>query len=756
MSLQELKWLTNQDFVHLDVRTSVTRGALGSSEQYAQQASQLGMTTLGLADAETMIDFPDFVRACKQHGIKPLLGARFHLVQALDSPKAWVTSLVAAPVGWDSLTALTAIAQTRRLMASDFRHHQNGLLFIADEQAYPEVVYEINDSPTLHFPVTPWNLDHDVEVANKFEAQMVATNEVWRSEPRPNDLYLSMVLRALGSKEKLDPKILQTGLPPAHIAPNFHPEGWLKSPKDMWRAFGRSAKDLAIATNRIADQVQVHELPPPQLPEYPGGDPDEMLRQRVTSRLEFRYPNPSKAIQDRIKLELDRIRQKHMASIILFADEFARLARFHDIDLFGLGSATGSVVNYILDITNVDPIANGLSFDRFLDEASSVVTDTDFGVDAAKRNGLYTLVQNRVGEMGLFLGHIIIRPKYRVRGAIRSVMRVFAVDEPVISQVLDRLFSYQQLDQPYQSMVQLGLALSEREIYRGSISTHSSKVVITESLPPPGLMSLQKKDKHILFIDKNEAEHWLNVDLVSSQALALINRVCETVGHKRTELDITPAIIKFACTDPIGIPYLETPWLREVLFRHQAVHQGDYVINDLVQAISLSRPAARSSLATYLSRLRQGGWLRTSQADHILSETMGLVIYQDQVLDIAIQAAGFTGAEANELRRGMSKERTGEQFNTLHQRFINGAVANGYTDETAEYLFSMMAEFAKYGFIKGHALSLITNICLPAAWLKHSYPQEFFDQVLKQKTSFYHWFNNDQIYKDEQRRLTTP
>ena len=257
-----------------------------------------------------------------------------------------------------------------------------------------------------------------------------------------------------------------------------------------------------------------------------------------------------------------------------------------------------------------------------------------------------------------------------------------------------------------------------------------------------GIIRRRTGSATVVEINRHAAEWWLNFDFVSSHALALVSSVSEKVNQKITDFDYSQSLIQQVFENPIGIPYLETPWLQEVLTDYHQASRHSLTIQDLISALSLSRPGVSQSLGKYLDRLSRTS---ASEKSPLLSETFGLILYQEQVLEVATKMAAFTGPDAEALRRAISKERQPHKITALKNKFITGSVKNGHGQADAQKYFDMISHFAEYGFLRGHALALINNICLPAAYLKFNYPDAFFSTLLEQGTSFYCWSRQQKI-----------
>jgi DNA polymerase III subunit alpha len=758
MVLSEMEGNTRQNIVHLGVLTDATVGGVYKSAAFAQKARELEQSYLGVAD-RTIKNFPDFQEACEAVGIKPIFGVRLPIIHPLDAGKAEVMLLADELAGLGNLSLLLQISDKRVITREDLFLHQNGLRVFADSLSYPQVVEGIN-SLRLHYQLTPWNLESDLDIARTYSANTVALYRAWRVDQSKNeDLWLSAILQARNQKLKLSKNNFRSNVIPAKFGENFPPDGYLRNQAEMMRIYGPELSIPLYETGKIAENITIYKLPKIGLPKYPvkkGDSAINVLTTRVDSRMPYRFDNITPKIKKRIADELKTIQEKEDEDIFLFADEFSATGRINKIPIVAIGSSNCSAVNFVLGITNVDPIANDLPFERFLNSFTKKKPDIDWLIDSENRDQNMALVEQKVGEMGLYICNIVTSPKYGKDGAIREVMRVFGYNEKTISKIQDLLFEQKFIDEEYQSLIALAEEMQKREINRNTSPQHPSKIIMLDTLDQAGFMIRKTEKGTILVIDKSQAEYVINFDYVSSNALRLIARVCEKVGIDRDKIKFPNGLIEDVFMHPEGIPFLETPWLKQVLWDYyQAAKKAKKVLTpaDIISAISLSRPGARQSLGEYLYKLAKSGVLIKPKADDFLAETFGLIIYQEQVLEIAKDIAGFSGEDAEELRRAMTKERTPEQFEALRHKFLHGSISNGYREIEAERLFTMIAEFAKYGFLKGHAISLVNNICLIAAYLKLNYPDEFFKQVSKQRTNVYFYLRQPEIYIQELKRI---
>lgn len=622
-------------------------------------------------------------------------------------------------------------------------------------------------------------LKGDLETAQQYEAPAVASNSVWCSAEERYNQAISFLLRARALKRKFSPdflaaagikdlsrnrplyrflarQVLGGGLDP-RLFP-FSPEGWFKPVKMMRSLFAGGAEVAADNTLLIAEACRGQKLPRPSLPAYPvpnGLSAFEYLRQICDLSLPERYGSASEAIRERLDYELEVIGKKGLADYFLIAHDVVEFCRQQEIELIGVGSATGSVVCYLLGVTQPEPIAHDLLFERFL--SVKALPDIDFLTNARRREEIFDYLWEQSASRGIYVARIATFPTFGAKGAIREVLRLFGFGRKEITQIQAQLAAGEGVPNQTKPLLRVAEELTRRKVVK-STSTHPSKVILT---PEPAetfasvLGESKSRPRPVAEIDKNMAETIPNLDLLNSHPLTLISEVLKQISTETVPRNDQATLAMLFRGETVGVPYLETGWMQQVLHGYgAAANLTGLTEKDLVIAFALSRPGASSQLEVYYQRLANRDSVQFSHPvlAEVLGQTLGVIAFQEQVLLLAKGLAGFSPEEAEKLRRAMSKERSKEKMAALTGRFIQGAMAKGLDSREAKKIFAQISQFTHYGFLKGHALALMGQIGYVAAYLKCHYPQAYFETLFRLQRGLYFLLKQPGIYLEEARK----
>jgi DNA polymerase-3 subunit alpha len=773
-----------KSFVHLHNHTeySLLDGASRIPAMVAR-AAELEMPAIGLTDHGVMYGAIHFYKACKDAGIKPIIGCEVYVAPRsrlmregrVDRDPNHLTLLAADHEGYVNLMRLCTVGQMEgmyykpRIDKEILAEHSKGLIALSgclqgeaasrivdgDVDGARESVAAYRDifgKDRFLLEVQRHGIDRQVEVnarlvefGKEFGLRVCATNDlhyVHRHDSEAHDVLLC----------------LQTGA--RYNDPNrwrfSTQENYLKTPDEMIEAFADLPEAL-VSTVEVADQcnLKLHLgatlLPPFDVPD--GMTPDQYLRQLVLKGLEWRFGSPSPAAKERAENELSVIGQTGYASYFLIVWDFYNFARQNGIVVGpGRGSAAGSLVSYCLGITNLDPLQHGLIFERFLniDRVSMPDIDCDFSVEGRERVIRY--VSEKYGSDRV--AQIITFTTMASKAAIRDVGRVLEVplrDTDRLAKLVpvwqgrsktleDTIKEVPEFREAYESSDEAKRLIEVAKTLEGvsrNVSTHAAGVVIAPE-PLVHYTPLQFGPGREAVITQYDMKAvgdigLLKIDFLGLQNLDIIATCMRLIKEQRgIEIDLEhlpfddPKTFELlSAGDTHGVFQLEGAGMRRMVMDMRPQSFGD-----VSAAVALFRPGPMVNIPAFIARKqgREPIEYMHERLEPILRETYGVMIYQEQVMMAARELAGFTMSEADILRAAMGKKDKAKMAK-LRTKFIDGTVERGIAQATAEALFDSIAKFAEYGFNRAHSAAYGV-IAYQTAYLKANYPLEYMTALL--------------------------
>jgi len=489
------------------------------------------------------------------------------------------------------------------------------------------------------------------------------------------------------------------------------------------------------------------------------------LKNRVYQGAQERYGQVTDRIRDRIEHELKTVREKHFSNYFLIVQDIVQQSPI----TCGRGSAAASIVAYTLKITHVDPIRHNLFFERFLSPGRKDPPDIDVDFPWDTRDDVlnYTFKTYGDSHSAMICNHVT----FKARAAIREVAKVYGLTDSEIGIVTKRLSHLWYVSDPFEQLASnpllsdLDLKDPWEEIIRNGfylagfphyLSVHPGGVVLTPN-EITSYVPIQRAPKGVQIIqwEKDQAEDFglVKIDLLGNRSLAVIRDILADI-HDHYGVDIpywklnpledlrTQELIRTAAT--MGCFYVESPATRQLLSKMQT---GDF--ENLVIASSIIRPAANKWIREFVRRLHGGEYDPLHPLlEETLIETYGIMVYQEDVIRVAMRLAGFSADEGNELRKVMSKKHKEAKLRDYCEKFVAGARKNGVADDIIETLWEMIMSFSGYSFCKPHSASYAL-VSFKSAYLKAHYPAEFIASVMTNLGGYYSTFG----YYSEARRM---
>ncbi len=537
-------------------------------------------------------------------------------------------------------------------------------------------------------------------------------------------------------------------------------EKYLKTEEEMSHLFSQEiieeTKKVVLSCKATIPLNQRH------LPAYPvphGGKASDYLRSLCQLGLKKRFQGlsiPQKYIQ-RLQYELKMIHQMGFDDYFLIVWDYVRFAKVNKIQVGpGRGSAAGSLVAYVLGITGVDPLKYDLLFERFLNPERVSMPDIDIDFQDNRRDEVIEYVIQKYGQD--HAAQIITFNTYGPRVAIKEMGKVMGIPlaklemiakmvpthpkhKKTITQMYQTSAQFQSLVNQDSTLRKIIPAMSVIEHLPRNISTHAAGVILSKE-PLHDVVPLVKGPTSTLMTqyskDYIEKVGLLKMDFLGLKNLTMIDYICKDIEREtdfsiqmnNIPLDNQKVYDLISRADTFGVFQLESQGMRNLL-RQMKPSQFD----DIVAAIALYRPGPMENIPIYLKRRNHQEKITypLPEVEPILRSTYGIMIYQEQIMQIAQKIAGFSLGKADILRKAVSKKET-KLMASMREEFIAGCIHNGYQQQKAEELYNLIEKFANYGFNKSHSVAY-GYVAYQLAYLKANYPLYFFAAILSNELS---------------------
>lgn len=759
-------------FVHLHVHSSYS--LLNSTlhiEELVKSAAEQGYTHLAITDENVMYGVVAFYKACMRHHIKPIIG--MSLLVAAESEKDQQSTsyplllLARTNAGYRNLLKLSTLIQTDYKSGVPFSlltTHAEGLIAISP------LMGEINQQ-LLHLPfseverllekylsvfktnyyiaIEPSVTSHDellnslvVQFCQEKKIQSVITNPVHYL--KKEDAIIHECLQCIKNGTKLTETDYKM---------EKH-EHYLKDEEIIVRQFAHFPESL-LNTVKIANQCEVTiALGEMFLPKYPlsgGISSDQFLKSLCLKGLDKRYKEmPPIGALERLEYELSVIQKMKFSDYFLIVWDFMSYAHRKKILTGpGRGSAAGSLVAYVLGITNIDPLKYNLLFERFLNPERVSMPDIDIDFPDHRRDEMINYVSKKYGKE--HVAQIITFGTLAARASIRDVGRVLGVASTEVDSLAKRI--------PTRPGITLAQVLKESTVLQNELkqnpvarkiitiamkieglprhtSTHAAGVIISDSNLTDAV-PLQEGHGGVFLtqypMEVLEEIGLLKMDFLGLRNLTLIENIQElicqetgqTINLYEIPMEDENTFSLLGDGDTTGVFQLESLGMRKVLRQLRPTS-----FEDIVAVNALYRPGPMENIPTFIERKHGEKKILFLHEDlkEILAPTYGVIVYQEQIMQIASKMAGFTLGEADLLRRAVSKKKR-EILEKERGHFVKGCLKKGYDEGTAGQVYDLIVRFANYGFNRSHAVAY-SVIAYWLAYLKVNFPLYFMAALL--------------------------
>ena len=800
--------LNSQKFNHLKIHTqySICEGAI-KIDNLRNFCKEKKIPCIGISDTSNLFGALEFSENISKIGTQPIIGTQINF--KFENTMGLLPLVALNQIGYKNIIKLSSKSYLENdklsephLNISDLYKNIEGLLVLSgtiqglfgklfykgkfDEikNIYKKLLSAFNDRFYLEIQrhgdqneiaFEKFNLKE----SSSLEIPIIATNEVFYLDKNMHEAHDALI--CIGSKTYVNEK----------NRVKYSDQHYFKSNDEMSKLFSDLPEALENNYNLPFRCNFKPELSKPVLPNISsekGGDADEILIQESEKGLKnkfltlFKIDNNNLSTnkkftkyKDRLNHELKIIIEMKYASYFLIVSDYIKWAKNNDIPVGpGRGSGAGSLVAWCLSITDVDPIKFSLIFERFLNPDRISMPDFDIDFCEEKRDLVFKYLTTKYKDS---VAHIITFGKLKARMVIRDVGRVLGLPYGFVDSISKmipfdpsrpqnliecinnepRLLKLINEDSRVKKLTELSLKL---EGLNRNVATHAAGVVIadkklTESIP------LYKDSSAELLLPSTQFDMYsaenaglIKFDFLGLKTLTVINKTQKLINKNDKNFKIQNVSFEdknvfdlLSSGKTVGLFQLESAGMREALTQMKPNH-----LEDIIALVALYRPGPMSNIPIYndCKHGKQSPDYLHPHLEEILKPTYGVIIYQEQVMQIAQKLSGFTAGEADILRRAMGKKKRAE-LEKQKQRFIEGAVKNKISKEVAASIFLKIEPFAEYGFNKSHAAAYAI-IAYQTAYLKAYYPNEFFSASMTMDIS-----NQNKLseFYEELKRLNT-
>lgn len=782
----------NFTHLHLHTQFSILDGANNISDLF-DKVKKFGMNSIAITDHGNMFGVKKFHDTALKKGIKPIIGcevylAKNRLIKDKNEKHSHLILLAKNKIGYHNLIKLVSKAQIEgfykkpRIDKKLLFENKNGLIvssaciggqiprFILDkkfQEAKDEIIeYKKEFSDDFYLEIqrhktgkieVDKNVFDKQETVNKYllkyskelNVKIIASNDAHflnKEDAEAHDILLCLSTGA----DKDDPNRMK-----------YTGEEFVKTPKEMINLF----KDIPEAiknTNEVSEKIENYQLNRDViLPEYPLPEnfveQDDYLKFLTYEGAKKHFPEITEEISKRIDYELRIIKDMGFAGYFLIVQDFLVAARKMDVKVgCGRGSAAGSLVAFCIKITDIDPLKYKLLFERFLNPERVTMPDIDIDFDEEGREKVLNWVVKKYGKKRV--AQIITFGTMASRMSIRDVARVLKLDLPIADKLAKLVPDVAKINlkKAFKAVKELNDAkksadektsktLKFAETLEGSVrhvGVHACGVIIGKDDLINHIPLTRAKDSDLLLtqFDGSYVEDvgMLKMDFLGLKTLSIIKDALENIklsigieiDMNEIPFDDKKTFELYQRGETIGTFQFESEGMRSHLKNLKPTN-----IEDLIAMNALYRPGPMDYIPSFISRKHGTEKIKYphKSLEHILKDTYGIMVYQEQIMQTAQIMGGFSLGSADILRRAMGKKKM-EIMQEQKIKFIEGAKKKGISEKKSTEVFDIMTEFAKYGFNRSHSAAY-SVIAFQTAYLKANYPAEYMSAVLSRNLS---------------------
>ena len=771
------------DMVHLHVHSQYSmQEGLCSLDDLVKQATKFNMKAVALTDHDGLYGAVQFYKKAKSAGIKPIIGCEIRVKDNQKSNQAYhLILLVKNKKGYSNLCQIITRAHLSNpcsipaIEKDILAKYSKGIIGLSgcDKGEIPlllsqkkaeqaeEAAYwyqQVFGKENFYLELSFHGLNKEkeinsklIEIGKKLYIPLVAANNVhYLEKKQASSQRLLNKIANLETKERFYHQKLETD------------EYYFKSPSEMEKIFSRVPQALKNSVE-IAEKCHLElNLGKIHLPAYPlpsSYSARDYLKKLCLEGLKKYYPVPSSEVIKRLQYELKIINQMGFAGYFLIVRDIVRFAKQNNIPVGpGKGSSAGSLVSYLLNVTEVDPLKYQLFFERFLNPERIDLPDIDIDFGQLGREKVISYIFKKFGHNRVT--HVSTTSTYAARSAIRDAGRVLGFLPQEINKIaqlipifslpgvikasLKTLPGLQKLPQDQEPLKSLFSFAQTIEGIPRHLSVHASSMIISDR-PLSEIVPLEVTNQGEI-VSQYEKESikdlgLLKMDILGSRSLTIIKKTLEMLKEKNININLNKIPLDDKATfsalqkgKTLGVFQLESSGMSSLLRRLSPSH-----LNDVIAALSLYRPGPLDSGMTehYLKRKRgeeEIDYLHT-KLKPIFKDTYGVILYQEQVMQVVSVFACLSLGEADLFRRAISS-RSPVEMERQRDNFLKKAIQQGNTREEAEKVFYLISKFAHYGFNKAHSTSYAL-ISFVTCYLKVHYPAYYLASMLTYGMGYY-------------------
>jgi error-prone DNA polymerase len=751
-------------FIHLNIHSHYSKGwGIATIEGLCRSARELGMEKLALTDTNGLYGLIFFLQTAQEVGIQPIVGSE------ITAEDRRAVLLVRNLNGYANLCRIISDRHCRQDfdLIESIRKRREGLIIFSDDFRVLKALKK-DSKEDLFVEMSPgYNMAPCYAFSRESGIPPLATNRVYLT--RPDQFQLHRILRAVDLNSKLSRLTCKD---------TCREHNFLNAPQAMIDQFPHAPRAI-LNTLKVADaclsEWDFDRIIFPSFDRMADEEAYKRLYQATMAGCKRRYGEITPAVRERVEYEMKIIREKNFAHYFLVVADMTRRAPRS----CGRGSAAASIVSYALEITHVDPIKHNLFFERFLNPGRMDPPDIDVDFAWDERDQIIDYVFARYGNRRAAM--VANHNTFGARSAMREVAKVFGLTEVEIGRVTEKVgFGWRlkkawknlekhpkmrgvEFNKPWDEILSAAVQLED---HLNHLSVHcGGLVVVPDEIRRYCPVEISASGIQVLQWEKDSVEEGglVKIDILGNRSLAVIRDALDLVERNTgrridyaswNPIDDPETVAVFYRGDTFGVFYFESPATRQVLTKVKSGFTFDeylkldhYLLNVVVT--SIIRPGSNRSINIWVSRLQGEPW----KPPHpllmpVLEETLGVMVFQEQLSQAAIHMAGFDPGEADSLRKVVTKKNREKRLRDFYARFVRGARERGVEPDVIEAVWQMIMGFDGYSFCKPHSASY-TLVAYKSAHLRAHYPAEFMASVISNGGGYYSTFG----YISEARRM---